>query len=73
VNALGDLIRSENSGLGTRYFYFSMWLIAGLSSYDVKDPRYSELLWRARRRMVLCFLFFMAVVLAIGWFSRTPA
>ena len=70
VNGLGNLIRRENPGLGLRYYYFSFWLICGLSSYDVHGERYPQLLRRARHGMMAWLFIFTVLAIAIGWFSR---
>lgn len=74
VNALSDLIKKENPGFWPGFYSFYFFLLIGQSRFEINisDPRYPEFVRRARRRMILLLLVFMAVVIAIGWFSRTP-
>lgn len=72
VNALGELKEKPNFRPWLVYTAWFPLLLSGLLTFDVNDARYPVLLWRARRRLVLCFLIFLAIIVAIGWFSRGP-
>ena len=49
------------------------WIIGGISRLGLTDPRYLDLLWTARRWLILCAVLFMAGILALGWIARSGA
>jgi hypothetical protein len=47
-------------------------LVLGIYKVTLQDRRYRQLLWSARKWLIVCLVLFTAGIAAVGWFSRTP-
>jgi hypothetical protein len=59
---------SPNDPPAFRYRWIS-WLVLGFIRLDVPDDNYRAPLWTARKRMMLCGLLFITLLVVVIWFS----
>ena len=50
-----------------------LWIsrvVLGIRRLDIQDKDYRALLWMARRRLLVCLVLFVALVIGLGWFTQ---